>query len=189
MERKPRGCCGTGCLILFILLLLFALLVGGVVAVQMRIPEKLGLRRPPEERLLGGTPDREAAAALEAELTAAGFSTAGMDVAVLPVKGKGHNLAVAVFDASRGFQFPSASGSDALLDSLKRLATGKAAAEHNIGRAAVHYIDPQGRNLVSLTAPTEAIQRYASGQMSRDDFLQAVEGQLDLRALAEEAIP
>ncbi|NLS75936.1 MAG: hypothetical protein GXY76_01610 [Chloroflexi bacterium] len=189
MEPRRRGCCGTGCMILGIVLLAPVLFIGWVVAVQTRVPERLGLRQPPEVRLLGGAPDREAAAALRAELEAAGFSAEGMNLAVLPVKGKDYSLAAAVFDASQGFHFGSSGGGDAMLDSLRRLGTGEAATQYHIGRVAVHYYDEEGRNLVSLTAPTDLIRSYASGQITRDAFLQGIEGQLDLKALFEEAMP
>ncbi len=76
----------TGCLIVVIPLVLILLLVGWVAIVQTHLLEKAGLRQSPEDRLLGGAPDFEAAQALKAELLSAGFSDAGLGVAVLPGK-------------------------------------------------------------------------------------------------------
>jgi len=189
MRTGRRGCCGTGCLLLSLLLLMALLAMGWVVAVQAGIPQRLGLIKPPEERLLGGAPNRAAGAALLAELQQAGLSSQGLEVAVLPVKGKSYYLAAVVMDASSGFRFGATTAGDPLVETFKRLASGQAASEYNIGRVALHYIDEEGRNLVSLTATTDAIQRFANGQMTRQAFLQAVEGQVDMRALLEEWLP
>jgi Double zinc ribbon len=179
--RRRRGCLRTGCLVAGIPVLLILLFVGWVVAVQTHTLEKIGLRTPPEQRLLGGRPNTAAAEALKAELLSAGFSDTGLEVAVLPVTGKAYNLAVVVMDASQGFQ-RSGTG-DLILDCLQRLATGDAAAQYAIGRVAAHFYDATGRKTLSLTAATPDIEAFAAGRMSRTDFLRAVEGDVDWQTL------
>lgn len=179
--RRRLGCWRCGCLALGIPLLVILLATGWVAGVQSGWFEQVGLVKAPEDRLLGWSPNPQAATALKAELLAAGLSEAGLEVAVLPVKGKDYNLAVVVMDASQGFQ--GSGSADLLLDSMQRLATGGAAQQYDIGRVAVHYKDPQGAKLLSLTAATQDIRAFAAGQIDRRAFLQAVEGELDWGSL------
>jgi hypothetical protein len=152
-----------------------------VVLAQTHTLERIGLRTPPEQRLLGRRPNEEAAQALKAELLSAGFSDAGLQVAVLPVRDKDYSLAVVVMDASQGFR--GSGSADLVLDCLQRMATGPAAGEHAIGRVAVHYKDSTGEKLISLTAATADIRAFASGQMDRTSFLKTVDGNLDWKRL------
>lgn len=187
-RRKRRGCLGWGCLVVGSLLLVVVLLIGWIAAVQFRVPERLGLRKRPAERLLSGTPDREAAEAFLAEFEEAGVSTEGMALYVIPVEGKGYNLAVAVLDASQGFRFERAGEDDVVLGYFKRLATGEAADEYRMGRVAIHYLDENGEALLSMTAPTEAIQRFARGEIGRQELMQAMERKIDLESLSREVL-
>lgn len=170
-------------------ILIVLLLVGWVAAVQFRVPERLGLRKPPAERLLSGTPDREAAEAILAEFEEAGVSTEGMGLYVIPVEGRRYNLAVAVLDAAQGFRFERAGDDDVVLGYFERLATGGAADEYRVGRVAIHYLDENGEALLSMTAPAEAIQRFARGEIGRQELMQAMEGKIDLESLSREVLP
>ena len=186
---KRRGCLGWGCLVVGSLLLVAILLIGWIAAVQYRLPERLGLRKPPAERLLSGTPDREAAEAILAEFEEAGVSTEGMGLYVIPVEGKGYNLAVAVMDAAQGFRFERTRDEDVVLGFFKRLAIGEAADEYSIGRVTIHYLNEDGEALLSMTAPTQAIQRFARGEIGREELMQAMEGKIDLESLSREVVP
>ena len=180
-ERRRWGCWRKGCLAAGIPALLVLALVGWFVGLHMGTWEKIGLRRPPEVRLLGGRPNEAAAQALKAELLAAGFSDTGLEIAVLPVRDKGYSLAVVVMDSSQGFR--GTGSADLMLDCLQRLATGSAADQYGIGRVAAHYEDSTGEKVLSLTAATRDIRAFASGQMARTDFLRAVEGNIDWETL------
>lgn len=182
--RRRGGCRTCGCYIPGCLVLVLLLLVGWVLAVQAGLPQKAGLLKPPTQRLLSLTPDREAGAALQAELQRGGFPINGVTITVYPGKGNNPNLAVAVLDAREGFSFGSG-GDDAILDTLKRLATGDTATKYGIGRVAMHYIDAEGRDLISLTASTDATRSFANGQLSRDGFLKAIDGKVDLPGLTQ----
>lgn len=179
--RRRAGCWRCGCWTAGGVLLLVILLGGWVAARQTGLLARLGLTHAAEDRQLSGAMNDAAAQELKAELVAAGFSDAGLDVAVMPLKEQGYNLAVVVMDASQGFH-GNASG-DLILESFKRLATGDAAGRSNIGRVALHYKDIQGNKLISLTAAARDIQAFANGAISRTEFLRLVEGQVDYGTL------
>lgn len=175
------GCLGFGALVVVAIPLLWLALV------QWRLPERAGLVKPVEQRLLGGAANPAAAEDLRSEMAAAGMSTQGLQVAVVPVKGRDYNLAIAVLDASQGFSFSG--GGDTLLESFKVLALSPSAEQHQIGRVALHYIDDQGNQLLGLTAPTTAIRSYADGQLDEQAFLQAIEGEVNFQALYQQVTP
>jgi hypothetical protein len=179
--RRRPGCLRTGCLAAGIPLILILLFAAWFVAARTQALVKIGLRTPPEQRLLGGRPNLEAEQALKAELLSAGFGDSGLKVAVLPVKGKGYNLAVAVMDTSQGFR-RTGSG-DLLLDCLEHLGTGDAAQRYAVGRVAAHFYDATGTKILSLTAASEDIRAFSDGRMSRADFLRSVEGALDWQTM------
>lgn len=180
--KSPRhGCWRCGCLGVGIPVVLLLLLVGWIAAVQTHTFEKIGLVRPPEDRYLGGAPNLAAAEALKAELVKTGFSAAGLEVAVLPVKGQAYNLAVVVLDASQGFK--GNAGADLLLESFRRLAESSLVDQYHIERVAAHYYNVEGVKLVSLTSTTQDIRRYIKGQISKQEFLKAIEGAVDYSSI------
>ena len=183
--RRRHGCLRAGCLVVGIAFLVVLALVGWVYARQSGLIARAGLAQPPEQRLLGGRPNAVAAAALKAQLLAGGFSDAGLNVVVMPVTGKGYSLAVAVMDVSQGFH--AEASSDVLLDCIKLLGTSDAATQYAIARVAVHFYDETGHKVVSLTAATPDIQAYAAGQITRDEFLQAMEGRVERETPTKEA--
>lgn len=137
---------------------------------------------------LADEPDRQAAAALLAELEQAGVRTEGLSLYVLPFEGKDGNVALAVLDASQGFRFANSGQEDALIGLMARLATGQAAPQHDITRVAVEYRDAGGTSLLTLTASTEAISGFAAGELDREAFMETVDGRVDLTSLAGEVI-
>ncbi|MBN1640747.1 MAG: hypothetical protein JXA09_05895 [Anaerolineae bacterium] len=183
-ERGGRGCWRCGCWAVLGAVIVVALVVGGVVLWRSDIPDRLGVRQSPARRLLSGEPDRYAAQQVVDELVAAGVDTQGMWVYVLPVEGKPYRALYALLDASAGFEFDRSSGGDVVLDQLVRLATGDAAAAQDIGRVAIDYRDAEGNQVISLTAPTDAIRAYARGEITQEAFMASLEGQIDLAAMA-----
>jgi hypothetical protein len=163
--------------------ILVALAAGGVVLWRSEIPKRLGVRQSPAQRLLSGPPDRYAAQQIVDELAAAGLDTQGMWVYVLPIEGQSYRAAYAVLDASQGFEFERGSGEDVVVDQLIRLATSDAAAAQNIGRIAIDYRDREGNQVISLTAPTDAIRAYARGEIGQEAFMASLEGQVDLETM------
>ena len=186
---KRRSCTGCGCQVLGALLVLVLLGVGWLAAVHYRVPEKLGLRQAPVERLDTDAPDRQTAAALAADMTAAGMNLQGVSLTVLPYKDGSGNLAVAVLDAGDGFRFggADASGADAGGDVtayLEALAGGGDDNPYGIKRAALQYVDAEGNALISVTADATSIGQFARGEIDQETFLAAIEGEVDLTALA-----
>ncbi|MBI3910702.1 MAG: zinc ribbon domain-containing protein, partial [Armatimonadetes bacterium] len=64
-QRRGRGCIGWGCMLILYSLAIVVVVGGVFAALYFRVPARLGLVTPPEERLLSGTPDRAAAKALK----------------------------------------------------------------------------------------------------------------------------
>jgi hypothetical protein len=149
---------------------------------------RLGLRQSPAERLLSGEPDRQAAQLIMDELSGSGVDTQGMSLYVLPIEGQSYSLAYAVLDASAGFRFDRTAGGDSVLALLERMATTDATGAYTIGRVAIDYRGPEGNRVLTLTAPTQAIRDFAEGRITRDTFMQALEGDFDPQALYGELV-
>jgi hypothetical protein len=157
--------------------------IGYVLWVRTDVPARLGLREPAVERLLSAEPDRQAAQMIVAELEAGGLTTQGMYLYVLPIEGQSYSLAYAVLDAADGFRFDSASGGDGVTDLLTRLAASDTAGAYGVGRVAIEYRNTAGTRILTLTAPTNVIRDFANGAISRDAFMQALEGDFDAQEL------
>ena len=80
-----RGCCFWGCIASVVLLVLAAVLILVGLWLWTDVPERLGLKESPAERLLSGPPDRQAAAEIKDELQDAGIDTTGLSLFVLPI--------------------------------------------------------------------------------------------------------
>jgi hypothetical protein len=182
--RRQGGCFRCGCLggILLLLLALWAALL------PLHGLERLGLRRSPSERLLSGPPDREAALELRDALTMAGINTQGISIYVLPVNGTDHTMAVAVLDPSEGFRTDADAGEDVLAGYLEALTGGDVAGYYNIERVVLSIRDAYGDPSLTVTAPTEAIQKFATGGITREDFLQEAFMQADWLTLISEVL-
>ena len=187
--RKKRGCWRCGCLVIEIPLLILLLVAGYAAFVYFKVPERLGLKKPPAEHLLSGTPDRVAAQEIKDGLQAAGIGTDGLDLYVIPVEGKDYNLAVAVLNQADGFKFTGLGGQDVVVEFLKSLTVGETAQKHNIGRVAIHYVNNEGVTKVSMTAPTQALRDYAAGKITRAALLEEIEGKVDLQSMYGEVMP
>ena len=180
-KKQRRGCTGCGCRVLGTLFVLLVLVGAWVAAVQYGIPEKLGLREPPAQRIMGGAPDRPGGAALFDELAEAGFGTEGATVYVLPVEGTEHSVAIALLDASQGFSFGS-SDQGGFIENMEQMAGGPAAEEYAIRRVAVDYYGDDGESLLRLTVASETINQYARGEITREALLQAMDGEANTTA-------
>ena len=182
-QQRRNGCWGCGCLGVIGAIVAVLLAVGGVVAWNSNLPERLGVRQSPAQRLLSGPPDRQAAQEIVDDLAAAGLDTRGMWVYVLPIEGKPYRAAYAVLDASQGFRFERGGGGDAVPDHLVQLASGESIDALNVGRIGIDYRDEEGNPVIALTAPTAVIQAYGRGEIPPEALMASLEGKLDLQAL------
>jgi len=171
---------------IFVTFLLIALLACGAVALKTPLLETIGLRKPLAERVFGQTPNRQAAEAIMGDLEQAGLDTQGVSLYVLPYGDRDASVALGVLDASQGFRFDRTSDEDPVLEYLQSLALGESAQRHGIDRVAVQYRDEKGEAPLIVTASTESIARFARGEITRQELLQAIDAQVDIAALVAE---
>ncbi|MFC1920254.1 hypothetical protein ACFLYQ_00840 [Chloroflexota bacterium] len=153
------------------------------------IPQRIGLVQTPTEKLISATPDREAAAAMMADLKVAGANTAGMELYIFPVIGtednpSDDNVAVVIIDAGKGFDFRNFSEQD-LMNYMNKLSSVGQSGEYNIERVAISYADESGDSLITLTASTETILKFANGTATKEQFLEEMEGEVNLAEVAK----
>jgi hypothetical protein len=151
-----------------------------------KVPQRIGLVKPASERLLSQTPDRAGALQIKADLQKAGLNTTGVDLYVFPEKNSDKSVMLAVLDSSKGFYFSNSGKTDAISDYLIRLASANST---GINRVAFEYLDSEGNALVDLTAPTDVILKYSRGQISRIEFLKAIDAKIDLSQIATSGLP
>ena len=174
--RKKRGCFATGCLTTLGLLLIGTVVVGGLL---LRVPQQLGIL-PSGARLLQGTPDRAAAAAILDQVAAAGVDTTGLSLYVFPVEGQDGTLAYAVLDTSAGFHFRPARTPTPCPTCSASWPPGSAVDEAHIEQVAIAYRDESGRNLGVLTASTDVIRQFVADEIDEGAFSEQLHGDVDL---------
>jgi len=173
---KPhRHGCRRGCLVVFVLLLV---LLCVTVAVLFDVPRRMGLIPSHAERLLSGPPDRLTAGALLADFQRAGQPTNGLSVYVLPVKDTKHTLAYIILDPACGYHFVNTGQDNPVLAAFVTVARSKNATD--VGRVAVEFRNVTGETLFVMTAPVEAIRRFADGVITRQQFFAKTDGRGDL---------
>ncbi|MFC2040332.1 hypothetical protein ACFLTW_04080 [Chloroflexota bacterium] len=153
------------------------------------LPQRIGLVKSPTEKLFSSTPDREAAAAIMTDLKAAGTNTAGIELYIFPVKGdednpSDDNVAVVIIDTGQGFDFSNFSEQD-LMNYMEKVSSVGQNGEYNIERVAISYSDESGDSLITLTASTEAILKFANGATTREQFLEEMEGEVNIAEVAK----
>ena len=182
-DRRRRGGCGScGCLILLLLLVV----VVWAALIPLGLLQRLGLRPSAAERMLAGPPDEAAAAELLAQVRAAGLSTQGVRLYVMPLTGSTETAAIAILDAARGFG-ADVPDQDVMLRYLDKLTSGEAVNRLGITRVAVTYQDADGTALLTLTGATKDIQDFSSGRTSQEEFLEQLDANIDLDWLLREA--
>ena len=184
--QDSRGSIGKGCLITLGIVFLILLVIAIVV---FNLPQRIGIVPTPTERLLSSTPDREAAEALMADLQGLGIDTRGIKLYVIPRKDSDQSILYVELDSSEGFSLQAlGGGSNPIEDAMSLLAQLDKAGEYGIERIAVNYKDENGDSLAIVTAPTEAIRGFVNGTITRQQFMQALEGKIELSKLAEEVM-
>ena len=181
MTSRRRGCCGCrGCGLLLVVLLVVGLVWAALV--PFRLLQRVGLQRSPAQRLLSGTPDREAAQTLKERLRVAELQAGAVDVHVLELGNTGERVAFTVLDASQGFDLTTnlrigddATGSDSALSSIAQLTEGL-----DIDRIAIQYVGEDGKPLFTLTHSVEDILALEQGKMDEKEFLKGLGVNFDL---------
>jgi hypothetical protein len=182
-KKKKRGCLAQGCLLMTGL---FAVLVLLIVALVFKVPEQLGLA-PSGARLLAGTPDRDSAAAILANLEKAGVDTTGLSLYVMPVTGQSGTLAYAVLDTSAGFTFTGGGAANPLPELFGSLVNGPPVDDANVTQVAIEYRDQTGKRLGVLTASTEVIREFIAGTIDEKTFRARLHGDVDPLAVLQAA--
>ena len=183
-QKNERGTFKAGCLI-FIAIVFIILLV--VAIAFFNLPQRIGIVSSPAERLLSATPDREASQALTSDLQQLGFNTQGVELHVIPKKNSEENILYAELDSSEGFNINQfGSGGDPVTDALTILTNLDESGENDIERIAINYRDENGDSLATMTASTAVIRGFANGTVSRQEFMQELEGEVELSKLIEE---
>lgn len=175
-RHRLRGCCLGTCILLLLLC------AAGVFVSPL--PQRWGLRTSPAEHTFEPEPDRIASMALAAELDEAGVDTTGLYLYVLPyVERERGAVLYAVLDGTMEFRFPSRDPS-AVLDYMALLAESETVQSASVSRIAVDYRDRSGAQIAVLTAPVDAVLAFSRGEMSQEDFMEALEGKIDVTGLS-----
>ncbi|NLG29225.1 MAG: hypothetical protein GX557_15045 [Chloroflexi bacterium] len=186
MERpkRRRGCFGC----LTALLVLVLLLAGWIVAVRSGLLIKLGLKESVAERVLAGPPDRAASAAVMEMLAQSGMNTQGVDVWVLPMAGQSGSLAMVTLDASQGFDLQKMLNATGNGEDVGGLFNEDALEDLNVTRLAFDYVNSEGKSIVTLTAPVQALKE-ASESEDEHALVKALMGRVDVPGLVREVTP
>ena len=183
-HKNGHGCLRS-CLLLF---LVFVLGIGCILALVFQIPRKIGLTKSPAQKYLDDTPDRIGATKLLDAAAREGLRTKGIEIVLLPYKDGSGAIAYAIMDSSKGFQFNVKKGGDPFLGTLAQLVASQTAKELHVVRVAAEYHDEEGKTLVTLSAPTQSINDFSSGKITREQFTKSVDGQMNVKNVIERSI-
>jgi hypothetical protein len=161
--------------------LLAVIVVAGVIF--FNVPQRIGLAQSPAEKLLEQRLDHRAAGEMAQALQAAGVNTRGIEIYVIPYKDSDESLAVAVLDASLGFDIQSFSQEDNVTQYLTALA--EAGDKYGVKRVAVDYKNENGDSLLTMTAPADTVIGYSEGKVSQQQFLDDLEGKVNFIEVAK----
>lgn len=133
------------------------------------------LFRSRAEELYSGAPDPFATRVVSQILMDAGI--AGARAVVIPIQGSAGQIAVVTLDQSQGFTgMGTASANEATMMSvIQRMREDNRMQELGVERVTVDYRDETGQCLVAITASQSALDAFAEGEMSRDEFLRNVD--------------
>jgi hypothetical protein len=155
----------------------------------------VGILPPDAEELFSGSPDPVATEAMNNILESSGV--VGVEALVIPIAGTDGQLAVFSVDAntfSAGGIGNEAEADLFLKDMMGQLVQANRDQDLSIEHVTIDYLDGGGENLVAITAPQGAVEAYASGAISRREFLAQVEidfsniiTSAELRQLIEES--
>ncbi len=126
------------------------------------------------EELYSGAPDPFASRIVSQILLDAGV--AGARALVIPIKETAGQIAVVTLDEGDGFTgMGTASANEmTMMDVIQRMREDNRMEDLGIDRVTVDYRDSSGQCLVAITASQSAIDSFADGEISREEFLREV---------------
>lgn len=169
-----------------ILLLIFLVLVGILLALFFRVPEKLGLMPNAAKKHLVYTPDRNAGEELLESVRQMGMNTEGVSIYVMPYKNGDGSVAAVVMDQREGFHFDQSGGLDPLVRVFTQVAGSSKAEELNIKYVTATYVSAKGQDLISLSASRADSLTFANGGMTDEQFMSKLNGDINLPAVLDE---
>ncbi len=159
--RSQQG--GVKLIILFLFLGIIVLGIGGTAGIWFGIPKKIGLGGGNADTVLAGAPDRAAAQQVTQAFQAAGYSTTGTELYMVPVAGTTESMAILVLDESQGFTFTRSGTGDPVKDFANALANAQ---DVNVKRAAIVYRGADGEEVATVTSSMDDLKAYAQGSMT-----------------------
>jgi hypothetical protein len=110
-------------------------------------------------------------------------------VHVLPMAGQAGSVALLTLDASQGFDPERFMAGDGDWGALEQVLNASALQDANITRLAFDYVDKDGKSIVTLTAPVEALRQLGEDDLDQKEFLSQVMGRIDIPRLIQEMTP
>lgn len=190
-KRSGYGCCG--CRSCFISLVALVAAVAVFIWQGPAFLRAVGIAPPDAEELFSGSRDPIGTEAVNSILESAGVE--GVEAVVIPIAGTADQIAIFTVDASvsTGGLSSIEEADDFLTNIMGQLAEVNRSGDLAIEHVSVDYVGESGESLVTLAAPQGAVEAYASGSISRREFLSQVEIDLsklitaaELREFAEE---
>ncbi|MFQ5932899.1 MAG: hypothetical protein ACE5MM_10875 [Nitrospiraceae bacterium] len=132
------------------------------------------LFRSRAEELYSGAPDPFASRIVSQILLDAGI--AGARAVVIPIQESAGQIAVVTLDEGEGFTgMGTASANEmTMMSVIQRMREDNRMEDLGIERVTVDYRDAKGRCLVAITASQTAIDMFAEGEISREEFMREV---------------
>jgi hypothetical protein len=161
---------------LLVLAALAAILL--VLALVFRLPQKLGLAPDPGAAMFANGPDRGTGTMAVDELAAAGYPITGLRIYLYP-NPDGGQIAYAVLDGSKGFEFSSDTAGDPALDFFVRLSSLQTLTDSDIRLLAFAYRDQQGKVVTIMSTTVDDTRAYGMGVMDETTFVHTIQGWVD----------
>ncbi len=132
------------------------------------------LFRSRAEELYSGAPDPFASRVVSQILLDAGI--AGARAIVIPIQGSAGQIAVVTLDEGEGFTgMGSASANEmTMMSVIQRMREDNRMEHLGIERVTIDYRNENGQCLVAITASQTAIDMFAEGELSREQFMREV---------------